>query len=224
MRNGKPAVTSSPGSRRTAAPTDGELLDAALVVFAERGYRQATMELIAERAKSTKPTLYAHFGGKETLYDTVFAREVDRLRGWVLAVYDSAGDEALEQLVRRYVMALFDYAVAHPQSFRMLFGSDPGAERASRHQPVVDAISERVEEQVRNFLTALGRTPGPSAGLLAAILVALTGGAARHVQHSGKIDPAAAGELATALIMAAINGLDPSMLDAIDGAAGSAGG
>ena len=59
-----------------ARPTDDELLDAARAVFAERGYAQATMGLIADRADSTKPTLYAHFGDKAALFRTTVRREV----------------------------------------------------------------------------------------------------------------------------------------------------
>jgi AcrR family transcriptional regulator len=217
VQNGKPAVSPGPGRRSPALPTDDELLDAALAVFADRGYRQATMDVIAEQANSTKPTLYAHFGGKDSLYQAVFAREVGRLRNWVLAAYATAGELPLEQTIRAYVMALFDYAVAHPESFRMLFGIDSADERNPHQQAVVDTITEQVEAQVRRHMTAVGRAPGPSAGLIAAILVALTGGAARYVQRSGQIGPAAAGELATSFIMAALGGLDPALLDAVDG-------
>jgi hypothetical protein len=59
----------------------------------------------------------------------------------------------------------------------------------------------------------------PSAGLLAELLVGLVGGAARHVGRDARLDPAAAGELATAFIMAAIGHLDPAVLDAVDAAA-----
>jgi Bacterial regulatory proteins, tetR family len=40
-----------------ARPTDDQLLDAARAVFGVHGFRQATMEGIAQRAGSTKPTL-----------------------------------------------------------------------------------------------------------------------------------------------------------------------
>ncbi len=218
VRSGKQPDRFSQGHRGPAAlPADDELLDAALAVFAERGYIQATMDAIAERANSTKPTLYAHFGGKAALHRTVFIREVNRLQEWVLAAYATADELPLGELVRGYVMALFDFAVAHPPSFRLLFGLNSADERNPLQQAVVDTITERVTIQIRRHLAAHGRQPGPSAGLLAAMLVALTGGAARCVQQSGgELDPASAGELAASFIMAAIQHLDHAVLDAID--------
>ena len=48
------------------------LLDAATAVFAEEGFEGATMEAIAARAGTTKPTLYARFGSKEELFAAVY--------------------------------------------------------------------------------------------------------------------------------------------------------
>ncbi|HWN56582.1 MAG TPA: helix-turn-helix domain-containing protein, partial [Methylomirabilota bacterium] len=53
---------SSPVPRRVA------ILEAAKNVFSEQGYELATMDDIAERAATTKRTVYAHFENKETLF------------------------------------------------------------------------------------------------------------------------------------------------------------
>src|SRR5436305_12496528 len=113
--------SSATGRSPAARPTDDELLDAACAVFAERGFQQATMDAIAERANSTKPTLYAHFGDKAALYRATFAREADALRQWVMSAYEAVAEQSVEGQVRGYVMALFNYADAHPDSFRLLF-------------------------------------------------------------------------------------------------------
>src|SRR5438270_13812481 len=97
-----------------ARPTDDELLDAARAVFAARGYAKATMGQIAERADSTKPTLYAHFGGKAALFRATVTREVAALRAWVLTAYETPGPRRLEDRVRLSVMAMFSYAGTHP--------------------------------------------------------------------------------------------------------------
>jgi len=57
-------------SRRAQNRQDKErrILDAALRVFADHGYRAATMDLIAEAAGLTKPTLYQYFPGKDALF------------------------------------------------------------------------------------------------------------------------------------------------------------
>jgi AcrR family transcriptional regulator len=46
----------------------GEILDAALVVFQEKGYAGGTMRDVASRLGVTEPALYRHYAGKEALY------------------------------------------------------------------------------------------------------------------------------------------------------------
>lgn len=46
----------------------GEILDAALAVFAERGYKGGSMRDIAARVGVSEPALYRHFPGKEALF------------------------------------------------------------------------------------------------------------------------------------------------------------
>jgi AcrR family transcriptional regulator len=54
-----------------------ELLDAALQVFARRGYRDASVEQISEEAGYSKGALYWHFSGKEELLTALLEERVD---------------------------------------------------------------------------------------------------------------------------------------------------
>ncbi|MFJ7219341.1 TetR/AcrR family transcriptional regulator [Amycolatopsis sp. NPDC098790] len=213
----RPRSPDRSSTRRSPAarPTDGELLDAARAVFAERGYAQATMDLIAARADSTKPTLYAHFGDKAALFRATVSREVAALRNWILTAYETASASPLEDRVRLAVMAMFRYARAHPAGFRMLFDSAVD-EMSDERRTLADTVTAHVVDRVREHLLAHGRTPGPGADLLAAMMVGLVGRAAMHVSHSPGVDPIAAGELATGFVMAAVRGLDPALLDRVD--------
>jgi AcrR family transcriptional regulator len=198
-----------------ARPTDDELLDAARAVFAERGFAQATMGLIADRADSTKPTLYAHFGDKAALFRATVTREVGALRDWVIRAYETASARPLEDRVRLSVMAMFGYAGAHPESFRLLFDSAVD-EMSNERRALADSIATHVVGQIREHLISRGRPVGPGADLLAAMMVGLVGRAAMHVSHSPGLDPIAAGELASGFVMAALRGLDPALLDRVD--------
>lgn len=40
--------------------------------YREFGVQGSSMDIIAEKAKTTKPTLYSHFGSKDKLFDEVF--------------------------------------------------------------------------------------------------------------------------------------------------------
>ena len=65
-----------------------ELLDAAMAVFAEKGYRNTRLDEIAEAAGVTKGTIYHYFSTKEELllraiehhHERVFGRLDDELR------------------------------------------------------------------------------------------------------------------------------------------------
>ncbi len=64
------------------------MLDAALAVFAEKGYVGASVDEIAERAEFGKGTIYNYFpGGKDELYFALFA---ERVVGGLRAAIDAS--------------------------------------------------------------------------------------------------------------------------------------
>ena len=64
------------------------LLDAALVEMAERGYQQARLDDIAERAELTTGAVYSIFGSKRNLLLAVVARYADELDGLLADLSD----------------------------------------------------------------------------------------------------------------------------------------
>ena len=52
----------------------GLIIEAALEVFAERGYEGATVQRIADRAKINNGLIYKHFAGKADLYKAVLKK------------------------------------------------------------------------------------------------------------------------------------------------------
>ena len=62
--------------RKEARP--GEILDAAALVFAEKGFAAARMEDIAARAGVTKGTIYLYFESKEAVFKSLLS---DTLKG-----------------------------------------------------------------------------------------------------------------------------------------------
>lgn len=60
--------------RKEARPK--EILDAALAVFAEKGFAAARMEDISRRAGVTKGTIYLYFAGKEALFKALVREEL----------------------------------------------------------------------------------------------------------------------------------------------------
>src|ERR1700756_685272 len=57
-----------------AGDVKARILNAAEDVFLKNGFQNASIDEIAELAPASKPTIYAHFPGKEALFGAVVAR------------------------------------------------------------------------------------------------------------------------------------------------------
>ena len=73
----------------------GEILDAALAVFAEKGYGAGTMRDIAARVGVTEPALYRYFSGKQVLFGTLIETAGGRIRSEALELIDTIRPEAM---------------------------------------------------------------------------------------------------------------------------------
>lgn len=201
-----------------ARPSDEQLLDDICAVFAESGFRGASMSTLAERAGTTKPTLYAHFGSKEELYDACLRREADKLTQWLFAAYDRAAELPVQEQVHADMRAFFDYASTHPAGFRLLFDDHTPGNLTSVRGELLESITDRIAERFRAVITARGRaTPGVSAELLAAMVVGIAAHGARHAVLIHPTDSALAGDLASALAYQGMRHLDPDLMRALDG-------
>jgi AcrR family transcriptional regulator len=210
-----PGRASTAPRSSAARPTDDELLDAARAVFAEKGLKSATMDAIAERANSTKPTLYAHFGDKLALYRATVGREGVALRRWLVEAYEASDGSTLDQRVHNYVMAMFGFATAQPDSFRMLFDSTDEA-NVPEQRNLIDVLVHRVAEHIRAYLVGIDRAIGPSVDLLAEMMVGLIGRAIGRALRDDAVDPEAAADLVVSFVASALRHLDPAAMAAVD--------
>jgi AcrR family transcriptional regulator len=62
-----------------AGDVQARILDAAQQLFLEKGFRSTSIDEIAEMAPASKPTIYAHFPGKEALFTAVVGRTINEL-------------------------------------------------------------------------------------------------------------------------------------------------
>jgi AcrR family transcriptional regulator len=75
----------------------GEILDAALAVFQEKGYAGGTMRDVATRLGVTEPALYRHYPGKEALYSDMLAVAGDRVTATASARMAEVRPETLRE-------------------------------------------------------------------------------------------------------------------------------
>jgi AcrR family transcriptional regulator len=130
-RRGRPPAGSSAAHREL-------VLDATFELLVERGYQGTTMASVAERAGSSKETLYAWFGSKQGLFAALIRRQAEAANQAVAAALDGGGADPdpaatltafatnlLKLLLGERSVALNRAAVAD------LGGREPGGELAA---------------------------------------------------------------------------------------------
>ncbi|MEM8687942.1 MAG: TetR/AcrR family transcriptional regulator [Pseudomonadota bacterium] len=80
------------------------ILDVAVEVLAERGYRDANMLEVARRAKASKETLYSWFGDKRGLFEAVIRRNAASVQ--TVMADQLAADAPLEEALTAFGRAL----------------------------------------------------------------------------------------------------------------------
>ncbi|ADC72413.1 transcriptional regulator, TetR family [Thioalkalivibrio sp. K90mix] len=101
-------------ARKTPDARKTELLAAAVMVFAERGYRSADVQEVADRAGVGKGTVYRYFSGKEDLFCAALTQQVDALEARMCEGRDRHSDP-LERL-RSGIRAAFAFFDEHPET------------------------------------------------------------------------------------------------------------
>lgn len=165
------------------------------------------MSEIADQANSTKPTLYAHFGGKDQLYSRLLQREAEQARAHLFDAYEAAAALGLREQTRADVEALFIYVEQSPQGFELLFGPRNAGSAASVRTTLLDEISSHLAQRLTDFRTgSVGGAPTWSEQQLAAMLVGSSITAAQHARAVGA-DMSRACALASAFAIAALESI-----------------
>jgi TetR/AcrR family transcriptional regulator len=131
--------------RRTRIQTEKReiILEAALEVFSQHGFRGATIDQIAEAAGMSKPNLLYYFRSKEDIHVTLMQR---LLETWLapLRELDDIGDPITE--LRSYIRRKLEMARDYPRESR-LFANEI-LQGAPRVMPMLEGeLKELVDEK-----------------------------------------------------------------------------
>jgi AcrR family transcriptional regulator len=164
------------------------VLDAAPGLFVERGYLGTAMDAVAEAAGVTKPVVYECYPSKEALFRALLEREERRLLEAVAAALPrdaSAGD--VETLAVGAFTALLRAAAAAPDSWRVVFASEHGAEPEIRRRfhRGREAVIAQLAALLAELLEARGRADRRLAAALAELLASLGEGGVRLLLEPG---------------------------------------
>ncbi len=135
------------------------IISAARAVFAEKGYEQATLEEIAERAEFGKGTLYNYFeGGKQALLYAVISDLFERLS---VVVHDffrapEQQDRAVRAVMRDFVFTVLTFflerrdlfSILMKEAHRMAFNPEHVAHMTGLRENVVDQIEPALDAAI----------------------------------------------------------------------------
>jgi len=145
-RPGRPASETIRSRRRE------EILEAAIRLFAERGYSGANTQALADMLAVGKGTIYRYYSTKRELFLAAVDRVMRKLNEAIEAAVSSASDplERMAQVVRAYL----SYFAEHPEYVELLIMER--AEFKDRPKPTYfvnrDANKERWLEKLRRTM------------------------------------------------------------------------
>lgn len=129
--------------------TEQKILDAALKIFAEKGYKGATTRAIAAKAEVNDSTLFRKFENKENLYDMILARNTEKIEKDFISVFEGKKFESSRDLLETYVKDLakvsldnFDFLFISITQRSLLFESSMGG--------MADFLEKHIEENIKN--------------------------------------------------------------------------
>jgi len=199
-------VTAADGVRPPANNTERRLLDAALTLFAAKGYAAASVREIIEAAGVTRPVLYYYCANKEDLFK--------RLVRWTHAAADrelarvAADASGCENRLRAVLRGSFAFCAADPRVPRLMFQTAFGPPIPSIAEFMADAGAARflaVQHVMQDGLDA-GELAGRDAAFLAMAFCCLMD---HHINISSRLpapDTHLTPELADALVTVFLHG------------------
>jgi len=140
----QPRAKTTHKSTRIQREKTTAILEAALEVFSKRGFRGATLDLIAEAANLSKPNLLYYFASKDALHSELLAGLMEK---WLepLAQIDPEGDPVAE--ICAYIERKLDLAQKYPRESR-LFANEIIQEAPRGQNALNGPLKALVDEKV----------------------------------------------------------------------------
>jgi AcrR family transcriptional regulator len=155
-----------------------DLLEAALEVFADRGYRDASVDEIADRAGYSKGAIYFHFSGKEGVFFALLEERVDAplYAGLELLATGPPGQDMSVEATRQFTEMLRKQrqVLLLDQEFRSLALRDGRLRR--RYVERQRRLRSAMAHALRARLEHLGAPPSENPERMAGNILALIGG------------------------------------------------
>jgi AcrR family transcriptional regulator len=194
-------------NRLPRAEREEQTLEAARILFAERGFAAVTMDEIAAEVGVTKPLLYTYFGNKEGLYLACMEPAAEALVDTVAAAVEATEHPA--ETLRAGVHAFFIFVDADRDAWRVLFdetlpaGAEPARRAAEQRERLTNLVARAQLERLPEERRAGAQVE------IEAISAAMLGAAEALARWWLRTDAMSAGEAAELLVRTIEQGLMP---------------
>lgn len=168
---------SAGGQWSTTEQTRVQFLDAARYVFARRGFAEASVSEVVERAGSSVGSLYHHFGGKAELFTALWERYRDEQHAIAASAVAAARAEGVTDtfaLFEAGARAYLQGTWANRDLVKLIHDGDtpPGFQKLLRQSG---------KEWVKDNFRLLGASNSPVNRVLVALLTSFMGDARREI-------------------------------------------
>lgn len=127
------------------------VLDAALALFADRGYPKTTMQAIADRAEIGIATLFRHFQGKASVLAALVLRDLDRVLAEAQKIVDDPPSEPKKALTA-FLLTIATLLDQESKGIRIKPHTWPAMLTG---EPETDAVVAHGDAEVRRMIAAL---------------------------------------------------------------------
>lgn len=97
---------------------EAEIIQAAELIFRQKGYENASMDDIAREAQFTKRTLYQYFESKENLLFAVLQKGMVKFQTYLTNEIDR--NQTGYEMIRQTMQASYRFYCDHPEFFRLM--------------------------------------------------------------------------------------------------------
>ncbi|MFH8366337.1 TetR/AcrR family transcriptional regulator [Streptomyces sp. NPDC018031] len=173
------------GKRVPRAVREQQMLDAAVRIFARRGYRAASMDEIAELAGVSKPLVYLYLHSKEELFTACIRREAAALVTAIRGAIEPGA--AADRQMWEGLNGFFAHTAAHPDGWAVLHvqartqGEPFALEVAAMRAEIVELVTRQIAVATREA----GCVPEPAGQEASALAEALVGAAESLADWAG---------------------------------------
>lgn len=175
-------------ARRRVTDPDA-IVTAAAHLFEERGYRNTTIEDIANHLGIAKPTVYAHVESKAAVLEAIFERLLGSLREGLVAIAGSDPDPLEE--ARAMIKFIVEAAVDLRPYFMIFFGDERELEPRTRKRFRIWAreVTDLIEDVIRRGIAVGEFSSDLDPRIAAYLIIGMVTSVIRWFDRKGSLTP-----------------------------------